>query len=375
MSCSKEVEKSETDHAHIETNRSLIFPVPHDAENRTVSSWTQEYDGKLYYFHMGPKNSIFIYDVDNEQFLDKLTFDQVGPKGIGTMTSFFPGEDSLLYIFSRDFTLTAFSFEGEIISKFPYLKSTDGDIAGPSGSFNVVNGRLIVERPWLYFTVLPEGNWNLLNQEFVGSFKTEVRIDMESGLVEKMPWTYPDGYYSATSFDPYFSRTYANGRFVYSYSTSAYVYAFTLQGAVMKFEGTSQFARELKNYKTSDFQTYATSVLSFGRYRHIIWDKYRQLFYRFVYLGEEITGVLPDGKLLEDKIRFPSNYSIQVFDRDLNLLGEEMLSPNTYVIDNYIIHPDGLYLSTCNPANDSIEEDKMEFRLINLSNYSSVNRF
>ena len=55
-----------------------------------------------------------------------------------------------------------------------------------------------------------------------------------------------------------------------------------------------------------------------------------------------------------------------IFDEQLNLLGETLLTENKFNYRMYFIAEDGLYLSLNTPNNPNFDENKLQFELLSL---------
>lgn len=93
------------------------------------------------------------------------------------------------------------------------------------------------------------------------------------------------------------------------------------------------------------------------KYGSIIYDKYRDVYYRFVehpFTKKEIS---------EDfySTYFSHRFSVMVFDNDFNKIGETMFADNRFYCKTYFIGSDGLYISNSHPKNPFLKEDFITF--------------
>lgn len=81
------------------------------------------------------------------------------------------------------------------------------------------------------------------------------------------------------------------------------------------------------------------------RYLSIVYDKYRNCYYRFFKPGYNIKKNEDPELFLE----YPYQFSIIVLDENLNVKGETLMPPEKYDPFMFFIAPDGLYLALhCN---------------------------
>lgn len=93
-----------------------------------------------------------------------------------------------------------------------------------------------------------------------------------------------------------------------------------------------------------------------------MYDKYRGVFYRFVFPKVKVENEEEISKLR----RFPRKFVVMILDRDLNVLGETLMSENTYYPGNSFISKDGLFISISHPDNPVNKEDLMSFEVFTL---------
>ncbi|MCQ2239862.1 MAG: DUF4221 domain-containing protein [Bacteroidaceae bacterium] len=93
-------------------------------------------------------------------------------------------------------------------------------------------------------------------------------------------------------------------------------------------------------------------------YRHIYYDKYRKVFYRFAYpsnkcdMEVDYTNYFFVGR---------NTASIMVLDEDLNVLSETLLPENCFNTSTTFINKDGLWISCNHMLNPGLDEDHLQF--------------
>ena len=97
-------------------------------------------------------------------------------------------------------------------------------------------------------------------------------------------------------------------------------------------------------------------------YLVLVYDKYRQVYYRFVYPGITVEPGDDVMKLGE----FRRIFSVMVMDEDFNILGETLMPENTYNSNMFFINEAGLWISTNHPDNPDFDEDVIKFQLFTL---------
>lgn len=98
-------------------------------------------------------------------------------------------------------------------------------------------------------------------------------------------------------------------------------------------------------------------------YGNIIYDKYRQVYYRFAFPEVEMEeerdylGIYHNGR---------KQFSIIILDKDMNIIGETLFPEYTYNPYLLFIRKDGLYMSTSHFKRTDFDENVLRFRKIEL---------
>lgn len=155
---------------------------------------------------------------------------------------------------------------------------------------------------------------------------------------------------------------------VYSYpiNDSLFIYSLKQQKIVNKVNGKSKNKRKETTPadcdKVWDYQAYHKHVYNNLLYKYIIYDKYKNVYYRIVSLPKK------DYKLNKRFNSLNIPFSIQVFDDKFQQLCEsEILNESPqFVKFDYFVNKEGLWISTNNPDNPNYQEDKLTFKLFQL---------
>ena len=101
-------------------------------------------------------------------------------------------------------------------------------------------------------------------------------------------------------------------------------------------------------------------------YGDIIYDEYRQLYYRIAYPKES----LKKGESLLDMTQSGrTRFSIIIMDKNLKVIGETMFPENSYRSNLYYVDKDGLYISSNHYKNPHYKEDSLSFDRFIVSDY------
>ena len=93
-------------------------------------------------------------------------------------------------------------------------------------------------------------------------------------------------------------------------------------------------------------------------YHHLMYDKYRKVFYRF--------ALMPDDNIKPFSNNPHQSFSIIILNKDYEIIGETKFPGNTYAHHLCFVGKKGLYISENNENNPQFDENKLVFRCFTL---------
>lgn len=106
-------------------------------------------------------------------------------------------------------------------------------------------------------------------------------------------------------------------------------------------------------------------------YGTIVYDLYREVYYRIAYPATEIGRKLKDREALELLQFGRKNFAIMIFNKDMKLIGETMMPDYTYNSYLLFVRKDGLYISRSHPSNENYTDDEICFQRFELRDIDS----
>jgi hypothetical protein len=156
-----------------------------------------------------------------------------------------------------------------------------------------------------------------------------------------------------------FSTTYNGANFIYSFAISDSLYLVEKSGSLKGFLANTKLSNKsilpmLKPNNNYDLEY----VLENIQYSGIIYDKYRDVYYRFVM--HPIPYKDDNGGINN----FHSKpISIVLLNKSLEIIGETKLEDNKFTLSMYFVGKEGLFVSNSNPDNNLIDENFAEFTI------------
>lgn len=310
-------------------------------------------------------NSLQLYAQTTGKLIRRITFDTKGPKGVGRVAAVHAESMDSIFIFpNADNTFFLIDSAAEKLEKYSYRPPDGYSNARVSSTFFasppvVRNGKVFVKS-------LFAGNYSGMTNEELATKQLGYEIDLEHEQVKPSVHRFPQDYWAEKKKHYEFSLTSSGERIVYAFYGDHHVYAADPLGdAFVGREARSKyFTEKLENLPVGgsrdDRRRYFATTPHYGS---IIYDKYREVYYRFCYPDIEVEA----GDDIRLFVQFPKSFTVMILDKDLNVIGETPFTKNTnYVPSNVFVSPEGLYMSTNHRNSTENQEDYLSFRLFTL---------
>jgi hypothetical protein len=259
--------------------------------------------------------------------------------------------------------------KGEIIREYLLSKGLDLAKVTPSWFWSFyytplecIDGKIYVyqDLPYTQWNGDPYGN----NFEFDES-PLSIVLDTVTGDCRHLKLTYPKLFEKTRTIGKCsrYSRIYDGKRFVYSFYRLPELYVLEDGETGRRVASKSRYIDDIKNegYSPSLSNMEATRlVYSLPSYGNIVYDKYRDVYYRFCRLG---TERFLDGK---DQTFCWNDFTIMILNSDLEVIGETLFEAGVYAPKLFFVNKDGLWLSENNYQRDDMTDDLLKFRCLKL---------
>jgi len=310
-------------------------------------------------------NNILFYDLKSGEFLFQVSLDKEGVNGVLQVNGYHVKDLNNIYITTfRKEGIVKVDTSGIIRQYIPYKETTDGFLVRPTfapSSYQYTTPVFIDDK--IYITQWPS--------RYSAKSKTplSVYIDTLKNEMVGLPFAHTSPL-SDSDFLEYrgnaFSRDFDGKNFVYSFDYDHNIYIASEDHKEIKIrEARSQYVSELKMSKYSDPVYGHKFLLETFSYGNIVYDKYRNVYYRIVNHGintdafskKEITEIYQSGH---------PRFSIMILDNDFNIIGETLFPDSVFI--NYVmfIDEDGLYISDSHILNPDFDENNLSFKCFNL---------
>ncbi len=242
----------------------------------------------------GRFNEIHFYSLDSEKIAFKVKVGVDGPNGIGSQIRGFwvrdldsiyvtPKARKILFVLNR---------KGEVIDKIDY---NDYDFKGDSNNklnkmmsfYSIPNIPLIILNNSLFISMPPAGNWNEISQEELSNIDLTFQIRTDQNSIDNLNSNYPLSAYKKNNFE--FSRIYGNKAFVYSFNADHNIYVSNNHKEYKVYLAKSQYFDSFESYpRNGSSEEYFKLRVTNPAYLRILYDPYRNVYYRIAYPGYEV---------------------------------------------------------------------------------------
>jgi hypothetical protein len=148
------------------------------------------------------------------------------------------------------------------------------------------------------------------------------------------------------------------GNYIYSFCMDENIYVTDFRGKEQKYKAQSKYVEDIPAMKEdADNDEDRVFYMTQYAYRHIIYDSFRKVYYRFV--------LHPTDEASKD-FDHAKPFSIIILDENFKKVGETQIFKEKYAYTNFFVAPEGLYISKNHPENPEADEDYLSFDLFKL---------
>ena len=348
--------------------KKITLPIDERTYFLSKSIFQFEEDGKEYlHFENSQKGmyEIVTFDLEKQDVHRRLPIQSEGPNGIPAMFGSRPYPDSKNYLIfqSTAFRISQMDGIGNVIQNYQ-LKSPGRFVRAMLASFCYFP--TFVRDSVLYFDqpVASRKKRNLENYPLFAG------LDLRTGELGFASLYFP------TTFDGDYSHISSGDRFTYdyNYNKDRLVCSFLESDSIMVtddlsnvkwYNAKSRFLKSMTPY-INDMKEDVNDIIRYEeapKYWHLMYDKYRDVYYRFAEMPCELAKDEDPYSEFAPKAR---EFSVIILDKDFRIIGETKFPGNKYFYKMSFVGRDGLYISENNLANPEFDEDKLVFACFKL---------
>jgi len=352
----------------LKESKKITLPIDEKTYFLSKSIFQFEEDGNEYlHFENSQKGlyEIITFDLEKQDVHKRIPIEMEGPNGIPAMLGSKPYPDSKNYLIFQNtaFRITQMDGDGRVVRNYQ-LKSPGRFVRAILATF-------------CYFPSFVRDSVLYFDQRVASKRKRDLdhcplfaSLDLKTGDLGWAPLHFP------TTFDGDYSHIQSGDGFAYDYNykDNRLVCSFIESDSLMVtddlsnvkwYNAKSRYLNSMTphiNRPTEDVHDIIRYEES-PKYWHVMYDKYRDVYYRFAEMPCELAANEDPYDEFTPKGR---EFSVIIFDKDFNIIGETKFPGNKYFYKMSFVGRDGLYISENNLANPEFDENKLVFACFKL---------
>ena len=352
----------------------ISFPIDEETYYASKSIFQFEDNGKEFLFFKNLTNKgaskAIVFDVEKESVHKTVPLYKEGPNGIPSISGGFPVDMNYSLITSSP-RFYIVNDSGYVKYKSPALYSDrkgGGESFGITFMYSRYHSPAIFKDSVLYFPQI-----NIGYPHKADTWATShifASLDFRTNELKPTRFCYPSIFNKEEltrkfSYNTAHSYAYTGKDVAVSFKQSDSIYVSSdfehVKAYLAKSRHAPSMTPEPYNAQTDNEVRLRREALEYD-YWHLIYDKYRKVFYRFVRHPYEFPKH-KNAMFDEDSGR---EFSIVILNEDYEIVGETSFPGNTYSYVIYFVGKKGLYLSLNNLENPTFSEDELFFRCFEL---------
>jgi len=275
---------------------------------------------KYFVYYNSKINVIYFYEFNQQNFSFSILLEEEGVNGVGSNVNgiFLHSLDSIFII--SDYAISLINAKSEVIERFAFDQMGSFDFgftleAGTKQNIYKIKNELYVGISSELDPFIP-ASFSIGNQVLL-------KIDFEYGIATThfdFPEMYKENTYSPNYSNIYFSYNEDNNIFIFSFPSDPKLHLFSFGNYPLLVDAKSRYFDHIEPMKDDDmredFMTYTKHYLTNFSYGPIYYDKFRDIYYRFV--------EHPVSEFDFNNRNWLKRCSIILIDKDFNVIGESL---------------------------------------------------
>jgi hypothetical protein len=316
-------------------------------------------------------NEIQIYEMHTGNHYKTVHIDMEGPNGIYHLAGYYIKDFDEIYLNNAMLPFIARSdTSGRIFQKISFEKSDDGLVLVPIFTTGIFYKPLVIIKDTFYVAQ----NTTMPGKE-PDTWPVSCTIDTTHRSVKTLPLCFPpilkadERHKVGLGLDHVYSRCYDGSRFVYSfYLEEAITVASPDHLDVQKIPAKSKYIKRInpREKRPDGMFAGAKRECEVPYYGNLIYDPYRNVYYRVVYPETEMEEEAEGKTYIDIFTTGRKRFSIIILDKDFNIIGETLFPDYTYCSVSMFVEKEGLYIRSNHFMNPDFIEDKLMFTCFEL---------
>ncbi|MCK5535482.1 MAG: DUF4221 family protein [Bacteroidales bacterium] len=343
--------------------------IPIDSKTINISSTMHYYTSKngvqyLCYFNSN-QDEIQFYKMNDYKLSHKIKIKHEGEDAVPQIGGFWVV--SLDSIILTPYSVPKFYIvnkKGNLIDVINFEYSKQNLLSTSYVSKTRISTPLVFSSGKLLIGQYPMGTWTNMSQLELMKSSICLEVDLKTDSIKFLPMGFPMEYIKKGASDFFYSRAFDGINMVYSFSQDHNIYSTLNHQEYNVIKAGSKFIKEFIPIPSNPYSSpseITNYLVQNPKYTNIIYDAYREIYYRFVFIGHTLAKSENTQQLIQNRKEF----SIMILSKKFEVLGETKMKEDVYNMDNFFVAKEGLYLSKSNAYNTNYTEDELVFGLMN----------
>lgn len=373
FSCNSFVHKNKESYELRATDEYLKFPLNSKTSLliKAICPFVDK-DGTEYLtFQNNMEPEILVYNMKKQTYMRTISFDREGANGIGWFGGYYIKSWDEIYLpeMTRP-EINIVNSDGRLLRTISYAETVQGKQTIPFISLTSVYTPMVFIGHQLY---IPQTINLMHGSKALEESPVTVVLDTLTSKLKELPFRFPqimsleDVKNKSLGSEYSYSRCFDGNNFIYSFFFDENIYVTPpSHKRIDKIVVKSRYINELKfvDRTPDDLNLVAKALSELPFYSNLIYDKYRNVYYRFVFPKVDLPTNETDYAEIWQMGR--TKFSIIILNDQFEVIGETLFPENVYVSTQYFIRKEGLYIGTSFPKNPNFDENTLSFQRIEL---------
>jgi len=363
LSCVDKKVQTKESYNLVASDKQLLFALDPNTKTFILAlfPFTDESGKEYLTFQNQDQNEILFYDMNSRKLEFKVKPAYEGPNGVGQVLGYYVHTiDSIFLTISGINEIVLVNRNAEVKDKISYEKATDGTKLTQNYATSSTYCPIVMIDKEMY---IMSGCNRWLEKDPISAV-----INLEDKTIHALPYYYPsfpgaDNKAKRAGIEEHLSRCFDGKHFVYSFYFDETIYiASQDHDSIKEVKVKSKYidkVRLLDDYGNLTI----TDACENPNYGNLLFDKYRNVYYRIAYPETEIEKEVKGMELLQYGRK---NFSIIILDKNFNIIGETLFPDYTYNSTVMFVREDGLYISDSHYLNPDYSDDQLSFKCFTL---------
>ena len=346
-----------------ESNKKLSFNLDKNTKSfiQTLFIYEEKKSKQFLTFQNQDQNEILFYDINSSDLEFKIKPQIDGANGVGFFLGYYIHNfDSIFLTISGTEKIALINKESIVSDKIIYEKTNDEIKLTKGYSTTAIYHPAQIINDKLYI-ISGCNRWFEQNP-------VSATIDLKTKEIHALPFSYPtfpntSNKSKRAGIEEYMSRCYTGEKFVYSFYFDESIYITNQEHSdIHKVNIKSKYIDKIKTLDDYGNLTFK-DICENPNYGNLIFDKYRNIYYRVAYPETEIKNSDNSMEIMQYGRK---KFSIIIIDKDFKIIGESLFPDYTYNSNLLFVLEDGLYISSSHCMNPTYNDDILSFQKFEL---------